>query len=119
MTRIRIALLMAGIAGVLALNACTPQQVATGFDKAQDVQAKIEAAIVEGCGAVNAAAAIAAPFAAVPQVGAILSFAEAGCGTAGAVSALVTKAVNDPSTILWTQRLAGQLHGAAAMARGR
>lgn len=99
----------------LVIGACTPQQLAT----VQTDQAKIEAAIVEGCQAVNAAATVAAPFSAVPQVGAILAFAQAGCGTAGAVAGLITKAVNDPSTIAWVQRLAEQLREAVATVRGR
>jgi hypothetical protein len=103
---------LAAVLTLVALSACTMAEVQTN-------QARIEAAIVEGCGAVNAAAAIAAPFAAIPQVGAILGFAQAGCGTAGAVSALVTKALDDPRTILWTQRLAGQIPETVATVRGR
>lgn len=99
----------------LVLAACTPQQVAT----VQTDQAKIEAAIVEGCGVVNAAAAAAAPFAAVPQVGAILTFATASCATGSAVAGMVTKAVNDPSTVAWVQRLGDQLREAVAAVRRR
>ncbi len=83
------------------LAACTPDQI-TG---AQDTQAKIANAIGVGCAAVNNAATLAAPFSAVPQVGAILLYANASCADAGAVSALVSKAIADPTTIAWVEKL--------------
>ena len=112
--KLRVALLMCALAGALAVFGCTPAQ----FTRAQALQAKIEAATVEACGVANQVAAIAAPFSGVPQVAGMLSFVSAGCGTSEAVAALVTKALNDPSTIAWTQHLADQLREAIAKVRG-
>lgn len=99
-------------ASLFALAGCsiTPADVTT----AQATQAKIASAVTGACADANAAAALAAPFAAVPQVAGVLTFIEAGCATADAVAALTTKAVNDPSTIAWAEGLAGQVNGAVA-----
>jgi hypothetical protein len=99
-------------ASLLALAGCavTPTDVTT----AQTTQAKIASAVTGACADANAAAALAAPFAVVPQVAGVLTFITAGCAGAGAVAALTTKAVNDPSTIAWAEGLAGQVNGAVA-----
>lgn len=92
----------------VALTACSAQQVAS----VQSTQTKVASAISTACGDVNSAAALAAPFSAIPQVGAVLDYATASCATADAVSALVTKAINDPNTIAWTENLATTIKAA-------
>jgi len=106
----------AAVAGMLALNGCalTPELVG----RVQVEQAKIEAAIREGCAVANMAAAVAAPFAAAPMVAGVLVYVHAGCGTAEAVAALTTKAVHDPGTIAWVTQLAETLNNAVRAVRG-
>lgn len=72
-------------------------------------QQQVQQGIASACGDVNAAMSLAAPFAAVPQVGAVMLYGAAACGTAQAVSALTTKAMSDPATQAWTQGLAQQI----------
>ena len=96
MTRPLLALALAA-----TLGACTAAQLATF----QTDEAKVAAAIQTGCSAANAAAAVAAPFAVVPQVAGVLTFISAGCGTAEAVAALTSKALADPTTIAWLEKL--------------
>ena len=55
---------------------------------------------------------LAAPFAAVPQVGAVMLYGAAACGSAEAIAGLTTKAVSDPNTVVWTQNLAKTISGA-------
>lgn len=105
-------------AATLFLGACSGFNLASFTNKVQVDQTKIEAAIDASCTAANAAAAIAAPFASVPQVAGVLTFVSAGCGTSEAVAALVTKAVNDPGTIAWTQKLVSDVQTAVAQAQG-
>lgn len=95
----------AGFSLAIGMAACTSQQVG----QVQGGQAKIEAAIVEACGVANAAAALAAPYSAIPAVAGVIIYVQAGCGTAQAVAGLVTKAVNDPSTIAWVMKLSATL----------
>lgn len=102
-----------GLATVL--SACSAPQVA----QVQNGQATVAAAIQTACGDVNAAAALAAPFSAIPQVGAILDYATASCVGANAVAALVTKAINDPTTIAWTENLATQIKAIIPAKSGR
>jgi hypothetical protein len=90
------------------LAACSAEEVA----KVQGGQAAVQAAISGACADVNAANALAAPFSIIPQVGAIMDYGTAACGGATAVAALVTKAVNDPTTVAWTQNLAAQIKAA-------
>ena len=90
---------------LLALAACDPAQLAT----VQTDTTQVATAVSQACGAVNAAAALAAPFSVVPQVGAILMFANASCSGATAVSGMVAKAAADPSTIAWLNKLAGDI----------
>ena len=96
------------LAVCFALGACNAAQVGT----VQTDVAQVSAAVAQACNAVNAAAAVAAPFGAIPQVGAILTFATASCMGANAVNGMVAKAVNDPNTIAWLQRLAGDIKAA-------
>ena len=91
--------------GCLALGACNANQLAT----AESDIAKVSAAVSTACADVNAAAALAAPFGAIPQVGAILTFATASCVGANAVSGMVAKAAADPATVAWLQNLAAQI----------
>ena len=106
------------LVGLLAIGGCTQAQIDSVFTTAKADQAKIETAIGAGCAGVNAAAAVAAPFSAVPQIAALLGFATASCATAPAVAALVTKAVNDPSTELWVQQLAAQINSEVMRVKG-
>ena len=69
-------------------------------------QAQIQSDIVSACSVVNNAMTLAAPFAAIPQVGALLLYGKAACFGTEAVAALVTKALADPNTVAWTQNLA-------------
>lgn len=105
--------LYSGVAAAcLALGGCggaAPAQVVTDV---QADQSKIQTAIDAACVDVNSAMALAAPFDAVPQVAAITTYGAASCGTATAISALVTKAVNDPTTIQWAENLATQIKSA-------
>lgn len=71
----------------------------------QTRQARIQADINVACGVVNNAMILAAPFAVVPQVGAVMLYGEASCGTTEAIAALTTKALSDPNTIVWVQNL--------------
>lgn len=89
---------------------CNNQQMAT----VQVDQAKIQSGIVAACGDVQAAMAIAAPFAAIPQVGAVMDYGQASCVGAQAIAALTTKALNDPVTVAWTQQLANKIRSAPA-----
>jgi hypothetical protein len=84
----------------------TPLQVQTN-------QAQIQADIVSACGQVQSAMSLAAPLSAIPQVGAVMDYGAASCIGSEAIAALVTKAVNDPNTIVWTQNLAKTISGAA------
>ena len=61
------------LSALALLGACTNGQpdIAT----IQSDQAKVQLAVDEACGVVNAAAGAAAPFAAVPQVAGVLTFA--------------------------------------------
>ena len=97
----------------LALAACTPQD----WLRVQDTQAQIATAVHEACGVVNVVAAVAAPYARYPQVADILVYVPDTCGKAEAVNAMVGKALNDPSTIAWVQRLADQIKEAVALVR--
>jgi hypothetical protein len=56
---------------------------------------------------------LAAPFSTIPQVGAVMDYGAAACVGSEAIAALVTKAVNDPNTVAWTQGLAKTIAGAA------
>lgn len=107
-------LMLAAPIACLSLLACTPQDAAN----VQALQTKIQNAINMACADATTAAGFAAPFASDPTVTSILGYVEAGCGTATAVAALVTKAVNDPGTIAWTENLAGQLQTAVAKLSG-
>ncbi len=97
-----------------SLGACTAAQV----KQAQLDQATAQAKITAVCADVTGAATLAAPFSAIPQVAALLTYANASCGTATAVSALVTKAMNDPTTVAWAEALAAQIKAAGAAAKG-
>jgi hypothetical protein len=97
--------LFGGVAALCLLTGCTADQVAS----VQANQAKVQAAIQSACADVNSAAALAAPFSAIPQIGAILDYATASCATANAMAALTSKAVNDPATVAWAQNLAAQI----------
>jgi hypothetical protein len=105
-------------APLLALAACAPGTVDRDIAKAQEVAAVAARDINAACGAVNAAASFAAPFSAIPQVGSILMFATASCGSAVAVDALTVKAINDPSTVAWTRNLAAEIKALADRVRG-
>ena len=97
--------LLASVAIAGGLVACTAAQVATAnldLATAQTVVASV-------CKDVLAANAVAAPLAAVPQVGAIMDYGTAACGTEEAVAALVQKAMADPTTIPWAETLATQI----------
>lgn len=74
----------------------------------------IQTAITTACNDVNAAVTLAAPFSGVPQVGAVLDYAIASCGTAEAIDGLVTKALTDPTTVAWAENLAVDLKTAVA-----
>lgn len=92
-------------AALLTLAACTSADLA----KVQDIQAQVSGTVQRVCMDVNAAASLAAPFSIVPQVGAILDYATASCATANAVSGMVTKALADPNTVGWLQKLAADI----------
>jgi hypothetical protein len=111
MTVRRIAVSLA-LAGLIA--GCTAQQIAT----TQADGARIANAVNEACGMANTEAAIASPFAAVPQIAGILVFEQAGCDTAQAVSALIGKALKDPSTVAWVLDLSAKLRAGVAQVRG-
>lgn len=96
----------AALAGFLM--SCTAAQVATAT---LDL-ATAQTAVASVCKDVLAANAMAAPLAAVPQVGAIMDYGTAACGTETAVAALVAKAMADPSTITWAETLATQIKAA-------
>lgn len=104
------------LAGCSATTSVTPTTVSAGVSAGvatvQVDQAKIASAVTGACGDATAAASLAAPFSAIPQVAGVLTFITAGCGTADAVAALTTKAVNDPSTIAWAEGLAAQVQSA-------
>lgn len=89
------------LVAVFCLWGCnqTPSQI-------QADQAQIQAQIVSACSQVQAAMAIAAPFATIPQVGAVMDYGTAACIGSEAIASLVTKAVGDPTTVAWTQNLA-------------
>ncbi len=109
--------LTTALIAVLAACSTTPITsaiVAAGVTTVQVDQAKIQAAVVGACGDATTAAAVASPFAFVPQVAGVITFINGGCGTADAVAALVTKAVNDPATIAWAEGLAAQVKAAVA-----
>lgn len=106
-----VALGLAGMLTACSTGAGTPQTTVAGV---QNTQQAIQTAIGTACQDVNAASALAAPFAGVPQVAGVLTFATASCGTADAIAALVTKAVTDPTTIAWAENLASQLKAAVA-----
>lgn len=103
-SRVLIAFMVpAGLA--VTLGGCNP---AVSAD-----QAKISTAIETACTDVTSAAALAAPFAAgSPSLASVLTFATASCGSADAVAALATKAVNDPTTVAWAENLAAELKAA-------
>lgn len=111
-------LLLAG-AATIALFGCTAATVDRDIAKAQAVVTQAANDIGTACGAVNAAASVAAQFATIPQVGSVLMFATASCGGAGAIAALTAKAINDPSTVAWAQNLAAQIRELAAAAGAR
>jgi hypothetical protein len=75
-------------------------------------QAQIQAAIVGACNKVQIAMTLAAPFAAIPQVGAVMDYGKAACFGGEAIAALTTKAVNDPRTIAWVEDLAQKIANA-------
>ena len=88
----------------------SPAQITTVQTDQAAVQAKIDAV----CGDASAAASLATPFAAIPAVGDILTFESASCGSAEAVSAMVSKALADPTTVEWVEGLATELKTAMA-----
>jgi hypothetical protein len=92
----------------LAVMGCSQQQVA----QVQTTQTDVQAAVQTACTDVNAAAALAAPFSAIPEVGGALVYATASCATADAVAAMATKAVDDPTTIAWLDNLASEIKAA-------
>jgi hypothetical protein len=115
----RIALIAALFGALVACSATSTTQ--TNMDASaktvQVDQSKIAAAVTTACSDATTAAGFAAPFSAVPEVAGVVTFVNAGCGTADAVSALVSKAVNDPSTIAWAEKLAGQVNTAVSAAK--
>ena len=88
----------------------SPAQITTVQTDQAAVQAKVDAV----CGDASAAASLATPFAAIPMVGDILTFESASCGSAEAVSAMVSKAMADPTTVEWVEGLATELKTAVA-----
>ena len=109
MNKLAACLLPLALAGGVLLAGCTAATIARDTAKAEAVVGSVAANIQIACGAVNAAAAMAVPFSAMPVVGSLLSYATASCGSADAVAALTVKAVNDPSTVGWAQGLAGTI----------
>lgn len=114
------------LVGCIALSACEAPAVGppaapviptADITSAQTTVASATAKINAVCGPVSAATSLAAPFSAVPAVGALISFGSASCGSAEAIAALVGKAVNDPTTIAWAENLAGQITTAVSAAK--
>ncbi len=106
-------LLGLNIAVVLSLAllacACTPAQIQT----AQTDVTAVQAGLAGACADVAQAEAMANTFgvALVPQAATIEGFIGGSCVAGQATAALVSKAVNDPSTVAWTENLATQLKG--------
>lgn len=99
------------------LTACSSAQVASGVTKAQATQAQVQVALNGACAQVQAAEAIVGIAGMVPTVNNIEAYANSACIGAVATSAIVTAALNDPTTISWVENLATQLQAAVAAAK--
>ena len=118
MTKILIPFVCFAFLGACALpvtvnTAPTTAEAAVAATVQTDVSS-VATMVESACKDVNVAASLAAPFSIVPQIGAVLTFANASCGGADAIAALTVKAVNDPSTVAWAEGLATTINTAVA-----
>jgi len=102
--------LLITVSATVLLASCSATQLAT----VQNDSTVISSAISAACTDVTAASNLAAPFVAVPAIAVVLSYATASCSGATAIAALVTKAVNDPTTVAWAENLAVELKALVA-----
>ena len=103
---IRFVLAAAALAAIL--SACSAPQVA----QVQTDVAKVTTALNTACADVQAAEGVVGIAGALPAINNLEAYANSACTVAGATSEIVTKAVNDPTTIAWVQNLATQIKAA-------
>lgn len=96
---------------VVALTACSSAQVASGVSKAQTDTASLQTSLNAACATIAAVEGTANAFGAsvIPQATVIEGYAAGACLAGQATAAIVSAAVNDPTTVAWVENLATEL----------
>ena len=91
------------------LTACSAPQVASSVTTVQSDAAKVQTALNSACTDVSAAEAAVGVLGAVPAVNNVEAYANSACVAGQATAAIVSAALNDPTTVAWVEQLAAQL----------